>query len=173
MKFLDTDQLNRLLEVYKEPAKRLLIRLLAFTGCRISEVLAIRIKDIDYKGRCIEVPALKFKHRETKLVIVDQFTLDLIKIFVRGKPGDTKVLPYNRFQAWHIIRAAGRAIGIPNLHPHTLRHTFAVQWLRGGGDIHRLQRQLGHKKLATTTDLYIHFSMHDLAEDYDKVFKGR
>lgn len=172
MKFLESDQLNRLLEVYHEQDKRLLLRLLAFTGCRISEVLSIRPRDVDYTRRCIEVPALKVRGRHSKLVVIDKVSLELIRIYSRGKPKDQPLLPFDRFQAYHIIRSAGRQIGIADLHPHTLRHTFAVHWLRGGGSIHKLQRQLGHKKLATTTDMYIHFSTSDIAEDYDKVFGG-
>jgi len=52
-------------------------------------------------------------------------------------------------------------------HPHQLRHTFAVAYLRKTRDIARLQRTLGHTDIATTT-IYLRFAYDDLKEALDK-----
>lgn len=52
------------------------------------------------------------------------------------------------------VRAAGDAIGIPGLHPHDLRHSYAVASLRSGIDVKTLQHNLGHKNAAMTLDVY-------------------
>lgn len=77
-----------------------------------------------------------------------------------------------RWKAWEIVKRAGELIGEPWIHPHTLRHTFAVHWAAGGGDLLRLQRQLGHKRLSTTTDMYIRFQTADIQRDYDRIFRN-
>ena len=52
------------------------------------------------------------------------------------------------------VHAAGAKIGIPELHPHDLRHSYAVAALRSGADIKTVQNNLGHKNAAMTLDVY-------------------
>ena len=173
MQYLTPDQLAKLLEVYKDPERRLFLRILSFTGCRVSEALVVTPRDLEAAERVLTLPALKLKTGGTKRVVLDAETARLMELFIRARTirKDQRVFSFNRWQAWKLVRDAGEKIGVPDLHPHTLRHTFAVNWAKGGADLLKLQRQLGHKKLETTTDMYIHFATEDIREDYDSVFK--
>ena len=78
---------------------------------------------------------------------------------------------------WKLGRRAGiKEIGDPavskhrKLHPHVLRHSFAIHCVKRGMTIERLQKILGHSS-PTTTSVYLQYSLKDLHESYDEVWR--
>ncbi len=57
--------------------------------------------------------------------------------------------PFNRDALRQLINSLGAKVGIKKCHPHRFRHTFAINYLRNGGNILSLQEMLGHEKLDT------------------------
>ncbi len=70
-----------------------------------------------------------------------------------------------RQAVFDIVKTAGREIGISDLHPHVLRHSFATHMLEGGADLRVIQEILGHSTIATT-QIYTHVDRSHIIEEY-------
>ena len=182
VRYLSTEQVRRLLSYYPDAQRRLLIRLLYYSGGRISEILSITPHDILRDDRVVILPNLKARGLskggntpDDKRVVLDSVTLELLEGYIRTNrlARDDRVFPFTRQTAWRYLKDAGTALGFGWIHPHTLRHTFASHWAAAAssdGEIIRLSRQLGHTRVSTTLDMYVHVATKLIQESYDKVF---
>jgi len=188
--YLEPAQVERVIAV-ANPRDALLVRIPWRTGIRVSELISIRIQDIDFDNRAIVIKVLKMRKRDGKtierrrVVPIDQGTLDMVGEYLKWRArfpykGDL-LFPITRQRVdqifWQLGRRAGiKEIGDPavskhrKLHPHVLRHSFAIHCIKRGMAIERLQKILGHSS-PTTTSVYLQFSVADLHEDYDKVWE--
>jgi integrase len=129
---------------------------LAYTGCRLSEALAITAGSID-RDECF-VAILSLKKRRTDIIREVPLPVPLIERLallhdLEHLPPGQSLWPWSRGQAWFLIKRVMQiaAIGAgPHATPKGLRHAFAIHGLRSGVPIHLLQRWLGHASLATT-----------------------
>ena len=189
--YLELEQVERLIAAATNPRNALLVRIPWRTGIRVSELIGIRVQDIDFDNRAIVIKVQKMRKKDGKaierrrVVPVDQGTLDMVKEYLEWRKqfpyeGDL-LFPITRQRVdqifWKLGRKAGiKEIGDPaiskhrKVHPHLLRHSFAIYCVKHGMSIERLQKILGHSS-PTTTSVYLQFSMRDLHEDYDKIWE--
>lgn len=137
---------------------RALMVFLVRTGVRISEALALRVKDVDFENGSANV--LRGKGGKRRTIGVDAVALAELQKWL-----DVRVAPMGaaifcnrngRQLAASTFRDTLHALGEEaridkRIHPHMFRHTFTVEATREGAPAAYIQRQLGHSSLATTT----------------------
>ena len=188
--YLEPEQAEKLVAIAANLRDVLLVRIPWRTGIRVSELIGIRIQDIDFANRAIVIKVQKMRKKDGKtierrrVVPIDQGTLVIVNEYLEWRKqfpykGDL-LFPLSRQRVnqiyWKLGRRAGiREIGDPavsqrrKLHPHHLRHSFAIHCVKRGMTIERLQKILGHQS-PTTTSVYLQYSLADLHEDYDRVW---
>lgn len=166
-------------EKFDEVRTLTIIELLYAAGLRVSELINLRLENIDFNegwvlafgkgGKQRFVPlhpacCARLKHylsvREAHFASKSTVASEL---FLNNR--GTKI---SRVSIWKDLAALGRKAGISQpLHPHLFRHTFASHLLQGGADLRSLQEMLGHSSL-TTTQIYTHLDVEDLKEKHHK-----
>jgi len=147
---------------------RAILLLMLDTGVRASELCDLLVEDLDNKNNRIFVR--KGKGAKERLLPFSPRTGQMIWRYLatRENVKDTDPLFISKInRAMHrtklsaMFRSAGARAGIPNVHPHRFRHTFAIQYLRNGGDAYTLQSMLGHSTFETVK-LYLSLAQTDL-----------
>lgn len=129
------------------------------TGMRVSEALSIIYQDVDYLARTVRVLTLKRKGHERIVPVQADFLLE-VKLFQQiqsekrsSKKRDLrKIFNFNRSTAHTHVKFACQLAGYfdGREHPHTFRHSFAINCLLHGVPITTLQRWLGHSNITNT-----------------------
>ena len=137
------------------------------TGVRVSEVINVTPNDIEYKNSVVNIR--KAKGGRQLRVLLDQDTLKMLSdyILALNTLEDPPVFPISRAQVFNLVKRYGDTGGL-KIHPHTLRHSFAIHLVRSGMELRRLQLLLGHSSLSIT-QVYLQFKDDDLREAYEKV----
>ena len=158
---------------------RALLEFLYGSGARISEATGLDVDDLSLDPAGPSV-LLRGKGRKERVVPLGSYAADALHAYlVRGRgafAGSGKGTPavflnsrggrLSRQSAWNILHAAAERAGIPNVSPHTLRHSFATHLLNGGADVRVVQELLGHANV-TTTQIYTAITQDTLREVYD------
>lgn len=139
---------------------RTLCAVLAYTGCRISELLALTAGCFDFSEGFVAVRCLK-KRSDVPVIWAVPLPSDLLELVreVHGLDGIglRRLWHWSRSGAWHIVKAVMREAGIapgPHATPKDLRHGFGLHAVRCVVPINLVQRWLGHASL-TTTAIYL------------------
>lgn len=135
---------------------RAILLTLLDSGLRASELCALTIADYDQERGRIRV--LHGKGDKSRYVFLGDRARKALWRYLaarsKAKPGTplfaTKSNSHiRRDNLHHMLQAIGERAGVSNVHPHRFRHTFAITFLRNGGNVFELQRILGHEALAT------------------------
>ena len=177
---LNVDDVNRLLNV--ADTDLLVIRDLAMlelmysSGLRLSELVGLDTGDVDMQERMVRVTG---KGAKTRVVPVGAQAIAALQAWLQVRPLSPDTAEKAVFTTRQGRRLGPRAVqqrvrrlarqqGVPgNVHPHTLRHSFASHLLESSGDLRAVQELLGHADISTT-QVYTHLDFQHLAAVYDK-----
>jgi integrase/recombinase XerD len=180
---LTPDQVRKIMEAPspKTPLglrDRALLELLYAAGLRASEILSLRIEQLDLPGRSARVIGKGDKERLVLLGSAAQEALDRYlhtarPKLVRSKSGGEVFLGNHgrrltTSHLWGIVKRAAQTAGLDTrVYPHLLRHSFATHLLSGGADLRVIQELLGHASIGTT-EIYTHVDEDRLAATVDR-----
>lgn len=148
------------------PKLRLLCLTLAYSGCRISEALDVRIGTIHPASGYLPIHCLKKRRKGIfRAVPVPTFLLEDIAALHAddNKPSDARVWGWSRGRAWYLVKEVMLRAGIapgPHCMPKGLRHGYAIEALRRDISLNLVQRWMGHASL-TTTAIYLEIAVGD------------
>ena len=177
--FLNHNEASLLVNSINDLKHKCLVLLMLDAGLRVSEAISLTFGNFDFKKQLLCVKSLKkrkqskdFQDREIPLSQRLFFCLaDYAKEFDKIDR-DTFLFPSPTNKDTHICRFAVsnylrrhsfRKVNIQNLHPHTLRHSFATGLVATGADLHKIADLLGHQQL-NTSRIYTHIPKEQLAK---------
>jgi integrase len=184
-RFLTHDQVEQLAQSC--PGYELFVRLLAYTGLRWGEAVALRVGRLDLMRRRAEIvhTAIELdgemtygtpKTHQRRSVPIPRTLVDALAEQVAGRAPDDLVFtsPRGEVMRNHNFRSrvfapAAVEIGVPGLTPHDLRHTAASLAVQAGANVKAVQSMLGHASAAMTLDVYAGLFGDDLDAVADRL----
>ncbi len=180
---LSSEEVDRLLApradaTPRELRNRAMLELMYASGLRVSELVGLRLGDLDLAVGIVRIIGKGDKER---LVPVGDAAAAGLRAYLRdgrprltaGPPSDVLFLGRHgrgltRQMFWNVIKKAALNAGITKpVTPHTLRHSFATHLLEHGADLRSVQLMLGHADIGTT-QIYTHLSRAHLKAIYEK-----
>ena len=183
--YLTIEEVNDLFSSFKndtfeEIRDYAILEMIYSCGLRVSELIELKLKDINAQEKVVKIVGKGFKEREvpirdealialneylkyvkTNMVVVDKNIIFLNK---HGKK-------LTRQYVWQMIKDRAKKAGITkDISPHTLRHSFATHLLSKGCDLKVVQKLLGHENIETT-QIYTHVAEEKILNIYDKYRK--
>ena len=154
---------------------RAIILVLLDTGIRVSECVNLRVQDVNYQsGEIFVRPVHAASKNKSRTLRIGAATTKAVWRYLAERektyPEDPLFLSEDnqritRSCISQLTRRIGNNAGIQSCHPHRFRHTFAIQFLRNGGDVFSLQHALGHSDW-TMTRHYANLAQSDFANTH-------
>lgn len=182
--YLRLDEVEKLLNQPDEKTPlgmrdRAMLEVLYSTGLRVSELVSLRVSDLDTKVGCVRCIGKGDKERivpigRKALATVDKYVREARSALARqvkavNSPNlflNRRGVSLSRVGVWKILSAYGRKAGLRQaLTPHMLRHSFATHLLERGADLRSVQLMLGHADISTT-QIYTHVVEERLKQVY-------
>ncbi len=183
-KYLTVTEVERLLDAPDRSSPegmrdRAMLDLMYASGLRATEVVTLRLENLDMNAGFVRVLGKRGKER---VVPVARAALDTVRdylsgarpVFLRGKPPNNALFLSRRGRRitrqtlWNRIARWAHAAGIrQKISPHVLRHSFAGHLLAGGADLRAVQAMLGHADIATT-QIYTYVTPERIREIHRK-----
>lgn len=146
-----------------------MLELLYATGMRVTELVSLNLADVHLDNAMVYCKGKNERQRalplsDTACTALEEY-LDIARSqLTRGSDAHTEAVFLNhrgkrltRQGFWLILKSYASELGLDDLTPHTLRHSFAAHMLSNGHDLREVQERLGHASLATT-QIYAHLS---------------
>lgn len=161
---LSRDEVGSVFSAVSNLKHRTILMTLYATGGRISEALALQVRNVDSRRMVIHIR--HGKGAKDRYVPLSAALLDHLRLYWREYrpptilfPGKDPGQPLSRSAIERVCTKVACASGLTkNLSPHTFRHTFATHHLEAGTDLRTLQVWMGHSSLSTTA-IYLHVAV--------------
>jgi integrase/recombinase XerC len=173
--FIEEDQIASLLnEVQFEEGfigqrNKLIIELFYVTGIRLSELINIKISDVDFNNQSIKVLGKRNKER---IIPLSSNVVNDLNIFIENNHKNKYLFTnlegdklYNKLVYRLVNKYIAKISSVNKKSPHILRHTFATHMLNNGADINAIKELLGHANLSAT-QVYTHNTIEKLKTVY-------
>ena len=148
-------EVNRILESPKNAKHKLLLSLAYGAGLRVSEVIALKVQDLDFEELTVHIK--RAKGQKDRISVMPESLVDSLKNLVAGKIATDLVFASERGgklttrTAQKVFENALRDSSVrKNATFHSLRHSFATHLLENGTDVRYVQELLGHQNIRTT-----------------------
>ena len=183
--FISTQEVNALLNAFSDRAKdplefrnRCILELMYACGLRVSETADLKVGDINFDENVVRAFGKGSKERivpigRTARELITRY-LETVRPVLLKDSSETALFLSNhgkkldRIRIWGVVKlAAERADIHKNIHPHTLRHSFASHLLENGADLRVIQEMLGHADISTT-QIYTHVDQRRLLSIHKK-----
>jgi integrase/recombinase XerD len=145
-KYWIKEQIDSMLESINNHRHKMLIRFLWMSGVRITEAINLKKGDIDFNNYLMKVKWLKSRKWNERVLPIHPTLKNILEVYTAPLKESDLIFPISRQRAWQLTKKYLEG------HPHQLRHSFAVHWLKSKGDITILHRILGHSKIQTTME---------------------
>ena len=175
-KYLKNDDIKKMYEVCKNTRNKLILELLYVTGIRVSELVGIKLKDINTYNREIKILGKGSKER---IVMYSSDCANLLDEYINNQRRELD----KHNSEYLILNKNGSKISTTSVReilnkiellsctnskvtPHMLRHTFATDMLNNGADLVSVKELLGHESLDTTS-IYTHVTNEQIKKIYE------
>jgi site-specific recombinase XerD len=165
---LSKEEIYEMIKITENIKHKALIALMYSCGLRRSEVINLRIHDIDSKRMLIKIRGAK--GRKDRYVQLAQTTLNILREYYKTEWTKVYIFEGQKKQQYsetsivNVVKKAARKAGIrKRVYPHILRHSFATHHLEQGTDLRYIQEWLGHNS-SKTTEIYTHVSKKNFHE---------
>lgn len=150
---------------------KVIIMMLLDTGVRVGELCRLQLCDIDLStGEVNIMPFSTGKKTKARIVHLGKATRRVLWLYL-AKLGDDdpeqRLFNIGPTPIRQMLKELEKRSGVRNIHPHRFRHTFALEYLRNGGDVFTLQRLLGHRSLEMVQH-YLYLAKADIGEAHRK-----
>lgn len=177
----EIDLILNAVEMYKPEGQRnkAIIETLYSCGLRVSELIGVKISNINFRTGTIKIEG---KGNKERIIPLSKNAKQEIKLYLKGyrdyldiQKGYEDTLFLNkrgtalsRVMVFNIIKHLAERAGIKkSVSPHTFRHSFASHLVNGGADLRAVQDMLGHESILTT-EIYTHLDNHYLKDTINK-----
>lgn len=161
---------------------RAMLELMYASGLRVSELLSLKLTDLDFRHGIVKIIG---KGNKERIIPVGDYALEYVALYYNGvyrelNKTHAKYLFLNksgqrisRQSFFKSVKAYALKAGVEsNISPHTLRHSFATHLLEGGASLRAVQEMLGHTNIGTT-QIYTHISTKRIQSIYDQFFNRK
>ena len=183
--FMSTAEVDAFLNAFSANSKdpltlrnRCILKMMYACGLRVSETAGLKLGSLNFDEDIVRVFGKGSKER---IVPMGRTAVGILRRYLEksrpeliSSPEEPMLFvsnrgkPLNRERIWAVVKDAAKIAGIKkNIHPHTLRHSFASHLLENGADLRIIQEMLGHADISTT-QIYTHVDQQRLLSVHKK-----